>query len=70
MGKATERLFLPLLKLMIPEIIDMNLPLFGVFHNFVFLSIDKRYPFQAKRGNAWDMGHGADDVHEDYCGGG
>ncbi len=58
MGKATERLFLPLLKLMIPEIIDMNLPLFGVFHNFAFLSIDKRYPFQAKKvmHGIWGMG--------------
>ena len=58
MGKATERLFLPLLKLMIPEIVDMNLPLFGVFHNFAFLSIDKRYPFQAKKvmHGIWGMG--------------
>ena len=58
MGKATERLFLPLLKLMIPEIVDMNLPLFGVFHNFAFISIDKRYPFQAKKvmHGIWGMG--------------
>ena len=57
-GKARHRLFLPLLKLMIPEIVDMNLPLFGVFHNFAFLSIDKRYPFQAKKvmHGIWGMG--------------
>ena len=48
----------PLLKLMIPEIVDMNLPLFGVFHNFAFISIDKRYPFQAKKvmHGIWGMG--------------
>jgi 4-hydroxy-3-polyprenylbenzoate decarboxylase len=49
MGKATERIFLPLVKTQIPELVDMNLPLFGVFHNFAFVSIDKRYPFQAKK---------------------
>ncbi|WP_028973808.1 menaquinone biosynthesis decarboxylase [Spirochaeta cellobiosiphila] len=43
MAKATERLFLPLLKKMLPEIVDMNLPLEGVFHNCAILSIRKRY---------------------------
>ncbi|MGQ9499831.1 MAG: menaquinone biosynthesis decarboxylase [Dissulfurimicrobium sp.] len=49
MAKATERIFLPLIKKAIPEIIDMNLPLEGVFHNLVFISIDKRYPGHAKK---------------------
>jgi 4-hydroxy-3-polyprenylbenzoate decarboxylase len=49
MGKATERIFLPLVKTQIPELVDMNLPLFGVFHNYAFVSIDKRYPYQAKK---------------------
>lgn len=49
MGKATERIFLPLIKTQIPELVDMNLPLFGVFHNYAFVSIDKRYPYQAKK---------------------
>jgi len=49
MGKATERIFLPLIKTQIPEMVDMNLPLFGVFHNYAFVSIDKRYPYQAKK---------------------
>jgi 4-hydroxy-3-polyprenylbenzoate decarboxylase len=44
MAKATERLFLPLLQLMLPEIIDMELPLEGVFHNCAIISIRKRYP--------------------------
>ncbi|MDA1193400.1 MAG: menaquinone biosynthesis decarboxylase [Candidatus Poribacteria bacterium] len=49
LGKATERIFLPLAKTQIPELVDMNLPIFGVFHNFVFVSIDKQYPWQAKK---------------------
>ncbi|MBM4086766.1 MAG: UbiD family decarboxylase, partial [Planctomycetes bacterium] len=48
-GKTTERLFLPLIKLVVPEIVDMDLPIFGVFHNYAFVSIDKRYPFQARK---------------------
>ncbi len=48
-GKATERIFLPLLRLQCPEIIDMNFPIEGVFHNCVIVSIKKRYPGQAKK---------------------
>ncbi|WP_333570522.1 menaquinone biosynthesis decarboxylase [Thermodesulfobacterium commune] len=47
LGKATERLFLPLLKKVLPEIIDIHLPWEGVFHNLAFVSIDKRYPGHA-----------------------
>lgn len=49
MGKATERLFLPLIKKQLPEITDMSLPVEGVFHNFCFVSIDKRYPGQTRK---------------------
>ncbi len=49
MGKATERIFLPLLKMQLPEVTDMDLPLFGVFHNFAFVAIDKAYPFHARK---------------------
>jgi 4-hydroxy-3-polyprenylbenzoate decarboxylase len=49
MAKATERLFLPLLQLVIPEILDLELPLSGVFHNCVIVSIRKRYPAQVKK---------------------
>ncbi|NOZ14109.1 MAG: menaquinone biosynthesis decarboxylase [Acidobacteria bacterium] len=49
MGKATERIFLPLLKTQLPEVVDMNLPVFGVFHNFAILSIRKQYPWHAKK---------------------
>ncbi len=48
MGKATERLFLPLIRLMLPDVIDINMPAEGVFHNLVIVSIRKRYPGQAR----------------------
>lgn len=48
-GYATERIFLPLLKLLIPDIVDYALPEPGVFHNCVIVSIRKRYPKQAQK---------------------
>lgn len=58
LGKATERIFLPLLKITVPEIVDMNLPLEGVFHNCAILSIKKAYPMHAKKvmSAVWGMG--------------
>ncbi|MDP3296996.1 MAG: menaquinone biosynthesis decarboxylase [Thermodesulfovibrionia bacterium] len=57
-AKATERIFLPLLKKQLPEIVDMNLPLEGVFHNIAVISIDKRYPGHARKVMyaLWGMG--------------
>ncbi len=49
LGKATERLFLPLLRLVLPEIVDINMPAAGVFHNLVIVSIRKRFPGQVRR---------------------
>lgn len=49
MGKATERIFLPLIRLDFPEIRDINLPMEGVFHNFALISIRKSYPGHAKK---------------------
>jgi 4-hydroxy-3-polyprenylbenzoate decarboxylase len=49
LGKATERLFLPLLQLTLPEVQDMDLPKEGGFHNCVIVSIDKRYPLHARK---------------------
>jgi 4-hydroxy-3-polyprenylbenzoate decarboxylase len=49
LGKATERLFLPLVRITLPEIIDMNLPVHGVFHNLAVISIKKEYPAQARK---------------------
>ncbi|MHC1571655.1 MAG: menaquinone biosynthesis decarboxylase [Methanosarcinales archaeon] len=49
LGKATERIFLPILRAQFPEIVDMNLPVEGVFHNLAIVSIDKRYPGHARK---------------------
>lgn len=49
LGKATERIFLPLLKLVLPELVDLNLPLAGVFHNLAIVSIRKQYPGHARK---------------------
>ncbi len=58
MGKATERIFLPLLKMQFPEIVEMNFPLEGVFHNCVIVSIKKDYPGQGKKimNSLWGLG--------------
>lgn len=49
LGKATERLFLPLLRVTLPEIVDMNLPVHGVFHNLAIIAIKKEYPGHARK---------------------
>lgn len=49
MGKAVERIFLPLMRLTIPELVDVNLPVEGVFHNLMIVSIRKSYPGQARK---------------------
>jgi len=49
LGKATERIFLPLLKTLVPDILDYDLPMFGAFHNCAFIKIGKEYPLQARR---------------------
>ncbi len=58
-GKATERIFLPLLQLVLPEVIDMNLPVEGGFHNLAIVSIKKQYPGHAKKvmNALWGLGH-------------
>jgi len=58
LGKATERIFLPLIKVQCPEIIDMNFPLEGVFHNCVIVSIKKSYPKHAQKimNALWGLG--------------
>jgi len=58
LAKATERIFLPVLQMSLPEILDINLPLEGVFHNCVVVSIKKTYPQQAKKvmHAIWGMG--------------
>jgi 4-hydroxy-3-polyprenylbenzoate decarboxylase len=49
LGKATERIFLPLVRLFVPEILDYNLPVEGVFHNLCIVKIKKRYPGHAQK---------------------
>ena len=58
LGHATERIFLPLLKLTLPEITDLHMPAEGIFHNLVFVSIDKQYPGQAYKvmNGLWGQG--------------
>ncbi len=58
MGKAVERIFLPLMRLTIPEIVDINLPIEGVFHNLMIVSIKKSYPGQARKvmNAVWSLG--------------
>ncbi len=58
LGKATERIFLPLLRKIVPEVVDMNLPIEGIFHNVALFSIDKRYPGHARKvmSAVWGMG--------------
>jgi 4-hydroxy-3-polyprenylbenzoate decarboxylase len=58
MGKAVERIFLPAMKLTIPEIVDINLPVEGVFHNLMLVSIKKSYPGQARKvmSAIWSLG--------------
>jgi 4-hydroxy-3-polyprenylbenzoate decarboxylase len=58
MGKAVERIFLPLMRLTIPEIVDINLPVEGIFHNLMIVSIKKSYPGQARKvmNAVWSLG--------------
>jgi 4-hydroxy-3-polyprenylbenzoate decarboxylase len=58
MGKAVERVFLPLMKLTVPELVDINLPIEGVFHNLMIVSIRKSYPGQARKvmNAIWSLG--------------
>ncbi len=58
MGKATERIFLPLIQMQLPEVVDINMPAEGVFHNLVIISIRKSYPHHARKvmHALWGMG--------------
>ncbi len=49
MGRAIERIFLPLMRMQIPEIRDMCMPAEGIFHNLMLVSIRKSYPMQARK---------------------
>ncbi len=58
MGKVTERMFLPVIRTLMPEVVDMNMPAEGIFHNLVIVSMKKEYPGQARKvmHGLWGMG--------------
>ena len=58
MGKAVERIFLPAMKMTIPELVDIHLPVEGVFHNLMIVSIRKSYPGHARKvmNAIWSLG--------------
>ena len=58
LGKATERLFLPLIRLFLSEVVDVNMPAEGVFHNLLIVSIKKRYPGHVRKviHDLWGIG--------------
>jgi 4-hydroxy-3-polyprenylbenzoate decarboxylase len=58
MGKTVERIFLPMMRMTIPEIVDINLPVEGVFHNLMIISIRKSYAGQARKvmSGIWSLG--------------
>jgi len=58
LGKASERIFLPMIRKTTPEIVDMHFPAEGIFHNLVVISIDKRYPGHARKimNTCWGLG--------------
>ena len=49
MGKAAERIMLPILQMALPEIVDMNMPAEGAFHNLLIVSMRKEYPGHAQK---------------------
>jgi 4-hydroxy-3-polyprenylbenzoate decarboxylase len=57
-GKAVERVFLPLIRMLLPEVVDVNFPVHGVFQGMMIVSIRKRYPGHAKKVMAalWGLG--------------
>jgi len=66
MGKAVERIFLPVLRFLIPEVVDLNLPEYGLYQGVAIVSIKKRYPGTGQEGHGGALGAGAHDVaHED-----
>jgi 4-hydroxy-3-polyprenylbenzoate decarboxylase len=58
MGHAVERIFLPAMKMTIPELVDVHLPVEAVFHNLMIVSIRKSYPGQARKvmNAIWSLG--------------
>ena len=70
MGKAIERIFLPLMRLQLPEVRDIAMPAEGVFHNLILVSIRKSYPGHARKVMHAIWGTGAGHVLQVHRGGG
>ena len=68
MGKAIERIFLPLMRLQLPEVRDISMPPEGVFHNLILVSIRKSYPAARAQGDARHLGAGPGHVLEVHRG--
>jgi 4-hydroxy-3-polyprenylbenzoate decarboxylase len=58
MGHAVERIFLPVMKMQYPEIVDISMPAEGIFHNLMLVSVRKSYPGQARKimNAIWSLG--------------
>jgi 4-hydroxy-3-polyprenylbenzoate decarboxylase len=58
MGKAIERIFLPLMRMTLPEVVDIHMPAEGIFHNLILVSIRKSYPMHARKvmNAIWGLG--------------
>ena len=58
LGKATERIFLPAVRMTVPEIVDYDLPVAGAFHNVCIVSIRKAFPGHARKvmNAIWGLG--------------
>ena len=65
LGLASERIFLPMIRKTLPEIVDMHFPAEGIFHNLVLVSIDKRYPGPRAQDHERVLGTRSADVLED-----
>lgn len=57
-GEAIERLFLPVIRRLMPEVVDIHMPFAGVFHNLLLVSIRKSYPGHARKvmHGLWGLG--------------
>ena len=66
LGLASERIFLPMIRKTLPEIVDMHFPAEGIFHNLVLVSIDKRYPGPRAQDHERVLGPRSADVLQDH----
>ena len=69
MGKAIERIFLPLMRMQLPEVRDICMPAEGVFHNLILVRFAKVVSGSCSKGDACDLGIGSGDVQQMHRGG-